>query len=649
MSTANQILTFQAEANELLNLMVHSLYTDKDIFLRELVSNASDALDHLHFESLKHPELLEGNNILEIVIEVDPKSRTLTISDTGIGMSREELIRNIGTIAKSGTREIRETFRQVGSEAEQSELIGQFGVGFYSAFMVADKVTLITRRADETKATEWESVGDGTYTVRESAKPSRGTRICLSLKPVDKENGIGDYTDRWCVSAIVKKHSDFIQYPILIKEIGVEKPVVNQSRKDDVIDVVPETEAKPINSMKPIWDRPYAEVKSEEYAEFYKHVAHDWSDPLKTIHFKAEGTFEYKALLFIPKTAPYDLYHLAPNVGLHLFARRVMIMEKCEDLLPKYLRFVRGIVDAADLPLNISRQRLQEDRHITLIQRRLTRKLLDTFQQMFENEPEAYLSLWREFGRAIKEGVGTDYDNRDKLLPLLLFHSSFNPEKLTSLRDYVARMKPEQEHILYLTGESRHIVEHAPHLEAARENGYEVLYLIEAVDELLLQYLTEFDGKKLKSLGKGAISLLSGAEKEKAQKGWEQKQEEYRGLMDFLQKELSEHIKQVRLSERLTSSPTCLVVEEHDYSPMLERALHRGKEAGPKQKRVLELNPHHPLISRLRERHQENEANPILKSASGVLLGLALLVEGSQLPDPVQFNRAASEVLTRAI
>lgn len=649
MSAATQTLAFQAETTELLNLMVHSLYTDKDIFLRELISNASDALDRLRFESLTKPELLEGNDKFEILLELDRKARTLTISDTGIGMSREELIRNIGTIAKSGTREIREKLRRAGPSAEQADLIGQFGVGFYSAFMIADKVTLLTRRAGESTATEWESTGDGTYTVRNAVKSDRGTSICLSVKQPDAENGIEDYTDRWRLSSIVKKHSDFINYPILVKEQpdSKDKPASDKPVENGVIDVTPEE--KPVNSMKPIWDRLASEVKPEEYAEFYKHVAHDWSDPFKTIHFKAEGTFEYKTLLFIPKKAPYDLYYVAPNVGLRLFARRVMIMEKCQDLLPRYLRFVRGVVDAADLPLNISRQRLQEDRHITLIQKRLTRKILDTLQEMFEKEPDEYLSFWSEFGRAVKEGVGADHDHKDKIISLLLFQSSADPEKLTTLKDYVSRMKPGQEQILYLTGESRNIVEHSPHLEAAKAKGYEVLYLVDRVDELLLQYLTEFEGKKLKSLGKGTISLATEEEKQEAQKNLEQKQGEYKGLMEFLQKELSDYVKQVRLSERLTNSPTCLVVEEHDYSPMLDRALQRGKGAGPRQRRVLELNPGHSLVSRLRERHQENQEDPILKNAAGLLFGLALLAEGSELPDPVQFNQAASEVLARAV
>ncbi len=649
MTAIPQTLAFEAGTKELLNLVIHSLYTDKDIFLRELISNASDALDRLRFESLTNPELLENDDKFEIRLELDRRARTLTVSDSGIGMSQEEVILNIGTIAKSGTRELREKLRQSGSLAEWSELIGQFGVGFYSVFMVADKVTIRTRQASGNTATEWQSRGDGTYVVQAAVKPSRGTSVCLFLKKPDAENGIEDYTDRSRLAAIVTKHSDFIPYPIFINESpeDTEKPSRNKATNEAVIDVTPEE--KPINSMKPIWERAVAEVKSEEYAEFYKHIAHEWSEPLKTIQFKAEGAFEYKALLFIPKKAPYDLYYLAPDVGLRLFARRVMIIEKCQYLLPRYLRFVRGIVDVTDLPLNISRQRLQEDCHIILIQKRLTRKILDTLLEMREKARDEYISFWREFGPAIKEGVGTDYDSREKILSLLLFESSADPKELTTLRDYVARMTPGQEHILYLTGESRSLVEHSPHMEAARARGFEVLYLVDRVDELLLQYLTEFEGRKLKSLGKGVISLGTEEEKQELQKNLQQKQEEYKGLMEFLQNELSEHVKQVRLSARLTHSPACLVVEEHDYSPMLERALRQGKRSGPRQRRVFELNPGHPFVSRLRGHHRENQADPILKNAAWLLFGLALLAEGSELPDPVRFNHAAFEMLSCAI
>jgi molecular chaperone HtpG len=640
MAAANETLTFQAETKELLRLMIHSLYTDKDIFLRELISNASDALDRLRFESLTSHDILQGDDRFEIRVEADRNARTLTVSDTGIGMTREEVVANIGTIARSGTGELRDKLKATGSAAEVAELIGQFGVGFYSAFMVADKVRLITRRAGTNVATEWQSEGLGTYTVGETHKPERGTTIILYLKPADPENGLEDYTDDWRLSSIIRKHSDFISYPIIVKKEHEEGEGDNKKTviKDEVI-----------NSMKPIWKRSHSEVTPEEYNEFYKHLSHDWVDPLKTIHFRAEGTFEYEALLYIPAKAPWDLFYAGAETGLRLFARRVMIMEKCEDLIPGYLRFIRGMVDASDLPLNISRQRLQQDRQFTQIRKRLTHKILDTFKDMYEKEPDVYLTFWKEFGRAVKEGVASDFDNRDRIIPLLLFQSSNDPEKLTSLKDYVSRMKPEQEQIFYLTGENRAVIENSPHLEAVRAKDYEVLFMVDAVDELMLQHLNEFEGKKLKSVGKGTIEFGSEKEKEEAHKQLDEKKAEFTPLIDFLQKELDKHVKAVRLSSRLTTSPACLVVEDHDYSPMLERALQMGKDGAPKQRRVMELNPNHPLITRMRQRQTSTPDDPILHNAAELLLGLSLLAEGSELPDPVRFSRAASEVLDKVI
>ncbi|PWU00390.1 MAG: molecular chaperone HtpG [Terriglobia bacterium] len=630
MATTEQILEFQTETKELLHLVIHSLYTRKDIFLRELISNASDALDRLRYESLTRHELLEGNDKFEIRLDVNHASRTLTISDTGIGMSREEVIAHIGTIAKSGTAELRRKLQESGSASDITELIGQFGVGFYSAFMVADRVKLVTRRAGETAATEWESAGAGTYSIKETDKAERGTAITLYLKKPDPESGIEDYTEYWRLADIVKQHSDFVGYPVL-------------ARKDD------STEPAPLNSMKPIWKRPPAEVSKEEYDEFYKHVSHDWTEPLKTIHFRAEGTFEYDALLYAPSKAPFDLYYAESESGLRLFAKRVMIMDKCEDLLPHYLRFMRGVVDAADLPLNVSRQRLQQDHHIGLMRKRLTRKIIDTFQEMFDKDREQYLKLWSEFGRAIKEGAGSDFENREKILSLLLFQSSHDASKLTTLKEYKERMKPEQDQVYYLTGESRKVIENSPHLEVFRDKGYEVLYLTDTVDEFVLQHLTEFEGKKLKSAGKGSIQLGTEQEKEAEEKELKERQEEFKPLIEFLEKELSEHVKQVRLSSRLTASPACLVVEDHDLSPMLERAMRQLHEAGPKQKRVLELNPRHRLITRMQQRHATDPADGLLHDAADLVFGLALLAEGSELPDPARFSHAATEVLGKVV
>lgn len=642
MAAATQVMTFQAETKELLGLMIHSLYTRKEIFLRELISNASDALDRLRFESLTSPDLLEGNDKFEIRLDVDLVQRTLTISDSGIGMSREEVIANIGTIAKSGTSELRRSLNDAASAAKVAESIGQFGVGFYSAFMVADRVKLLTRRAGQSVATEWESDGAGTYEIRESQKPERGTSITLYLKKADAEAGIEDYTDYWQLSSIVKMHSDFISYPIIAKRERTEKRENDSATEPQIV-----VEDSILNSMKPIWKRSPAEVTADEYNEFYRHVAHDWTEPLKTIHFKAEGTFEYEALLYVPSKAPHDLFYASSEMGLRLFAKRVMIEEKCADLLPRYLRFMRGIVDAADLPLNISRQRLQQDRHISLIRKRLTRKVIDTLREMSSKQPEEYLKVWHEFGRAIKEGVASDFDNREDLQLLLLYQSSQDAEKLTTLKDYVARMKADQEQILYLTGESRSMIENSPHLEAVKDKDYEVLYMVDPVDELVLQHLTEFGGKKLKSVGKGVINLGSDEEKQANEKALQDKQEEYKPLLEYLQKELDAHVKQVRLTSRLTTSPVCLVVEEHDYSPMLERVLRTGN--GPKQRRVFELNPKHSLIARIHERYTADPQDAVLRNAAEVLFGMALLAEGSELPDAVTFNRAATDLLAKVV
>jgi molecular chaperone HtpG len=498
--------------------------------------------------------------------------------------------------------------------------------------MVADRVTVRTRRAGTTGGIEWESDGGGSYSIRDYEKTQRGTSITLHLKPADPENGMPDFADRWRISSIVKKHSDYITYPILLKpetKPGEEK-----------------TQEAPLNSMKPLWKRPASEVKPEEYAEFYRHISNDMSEPLRTIHFRAEGTFEYEALLYVPSTAPLDLYYVGAERGLRLFSKRVMIMERCEDLIPPYLRFIQGVVDASDLPLNISRQRLQQDHHITRIRKRITTKVLDLLTELFENDRETYLKLWAEFGRAIKEGA-SDWENKDRIVPLLLYASSNDPEKLTSFKEYVSRMKPEQEQIFYLTGESRGVIENSPHLEAVRQKGYEVLYMSEPVDELVLQYLNEFESKKLKSVGKGAIELGTEDEKKEAQKELEGKQEEFKPLTEFLQKTLGESIKEVRLSARLTTSPACLVVGEHEFSPMLERALR--SQGAPKTKRVLEINPNHALIQRMRERLSGNAEDAFLPDAAEVLLGLSQLAEGSELSDPVKFNRSASEVLSKAI
>jgi molecular chaperone HtpG len=634
---------FQAETTQLLHLMIHSLYTQREIFLRELISNASDALDRLRFEALTNPELVPSDQKYEIRIKPELTARTLTISDTGIGMSRQELIDHIGTIARSGTQELRRRMKESQSAQAVAELIGQFGVGFYSAFMVADKVTIVTRRAGETGATRWESAGDGTYTLAEAEKAGCGTEIILHLKPPDAENGIEDYTDRWKLSMIVHKYSDFIAYPIIYEGPAQEPGETEDPAKEIKI------ETKTLNSVKPLWTRSRSDVSEADYNDFYKHLSNDWTEPLKVLPLKAEGTFEYEALLFIPSQAPYDLFYHAGEAGLRLYARRVMVMEKCEDLLPRYLRFIKGVVDSSDLPLNISRQRLQQDRHITQIRKWLTRKVLDALTEMKEKETEKYLKFWGQFGRALKEGVASDYENKEKLLPLLLFESSHDPKELTTLKSYVERMKPEQNDILYLTGESRKVIENSPHLEAARQKDYEVLYLSDPVDELFVQHLYEFEKKHLKSVTKGKVHLGTEEEKKQLEEQLKKKEEEYANFLQACQKKLDEHVKQIRLSTRLVGSPACLVTEEHEYSPHLERLLQKGKGGGPKQRRIMELNSDHPIIARLHERFQSNAEDPAVGDGIELLFSLALLAEGSEIADPVRLNQLTLELLQKAL
>jgi molecular chaperone HtpG len=649
MTAKMEELAFQAETKQLLDLMIHSLYTNREIFLRELISNASDALDRLRFEALTNPALLGDDSNFEIRLEPDEQARTLTISDNGIGMSRDEVIANIGTIARSGTRELRDRIKKGDSPQILAEFIGQFGVGFYSAFMAADKVTLVTKRAGEETATRWESTGNGHYQIIEDSRPVRGTSITLQLKPVDSEAGIENYADYWVLSRIVRRYSDFVSYPIICEaqREEIEHDDSGRPRKDGATTIV--VEDKILNSMKPLWTRQPSEITPEEYTDFYRHISHDWSEPFKVLTLRAEGTVDYQALLFIPSKAPDDLFYHAAECGLRLYAKRVMIMEKCEELLPRYLRFIKGVVDSADLPLNISRQMLQQDRHITQIRKWITKKVLDALQSTKEQEADQYLKYWEQFGRALKEGVSSDYDNKDRLVSLLLFQSSQDAEKLTPLKDYVSRMKPEQNEIYYLTGETRSVVENSPHIEAFKEKGYEVLYLTDPVDELLVQSLNEFEGKRLKSVGKGTIVLGNEEEKRQAEESLKEIEQEASGLLAYIEKHLQQQVKQVRVSSRLVSSPVCLVGTEIDYSPHMERLLQKGRGGGAKQRRIMEINPKHEIFVKMLARYEKNAEDEMLGEYAELLLGYGLLAEGSEIEDPVRFNKLIADLMVRTL
>jgi molecular chaperone HtpG len=648
MSTATDTREFQTEARQLLDLMIHSVYSNKDIFLRELISNASDALDKRRFEAVKDPALLEGSPELHIRLEPNAAERTLTIHDNGIGMSRDEVIAHIGTIAKSGTREYLQRMK-ANQEAVSAELIGQFGVGFYSSFMVADRVTLVTRRAGEDTATRWESEGAGTYTLADAERDEPGTSVTLHLKPADEEDALRDYTDEWTIREIVKKYSDFVAYPI---RMNIERTEIERNEDGTPKEGAEErtvVECETLNSMKAIWLRDKDEVGEDELNEFYKHISHDWNEPLEVIRAKIEGTLEYRLLLFIPSKAPWDLFQRDGRFGLNLYVKRVFIMDDCRDLVPEYLRFVRGVVDSEDLSLNVSREILQQDRQVRKMSNGIVNKILGALKDLKERDTEKYRTFWSEFGRVLKEGLFGDSENREALLDLVLASSTHDAEALTSLRAYVDRMKPGQEAIYYITAETRDAAENSPHIEAFRDRGYEVLLLTDPVDDVWLSTVHAFDGKPFKSIAKGEVDL--GSEEEKKEKEEKRKEQSatYGSLLERLQKDLDEHVKEVRLSERLTTSAACLVGEAHDLSPQLEKLMQASGQAMPRQKRILEINPNHAILAKLREVFDRDADAPALKDYAELLYGQALLAEGGELPNPGRFSRLVAEVMVKAL
>jgi molecular chaperone HtpG len=665
---------FQAEVRQLLDLMVHSLYSNKEIFLRELISNASDALDKLRFARLTSPGLAEAGE-LAVRIEVDKAARTLTVTDNGIGMTRDEVIRNIGTIAKSGTKEFLSAMKaaQAANASGESgpvapELIGQFGVGFYSVFMVADKVTLETRKAGEESSTAWQSEGDGTYTIDEGSRAQAGTTITLQLKPVDEEHGLRDFTDEAVIRDIVKKYSDFVAYPVRMK-------VWRKAGKGEGSTETQVFEDATLNSQKAIWDRPQSEVSETEYHEFYRHLAHDWHPPLRTIPVKMEGTLEAYALLYLPAQAPFDLYSPEMKRGLQLYVKRVFVMDECRDLMPAYLRFVKGVVDAHDLPLNVSREILQKDRKLQIIRKQLVKKVLAALDEMKRDKREDYLTLWGEVGPVLKEGLlNAEPGDKDKLMELVLAASTFKggdtkpegkPEEtkdesgtndgnppvagLTSLADYVGRMKEGQDAIYFLTGTSKEALARSPLLEAFTAKGYEVLLFSDPVDELWLERAPRFQDKPLKSIGKGEVKLGSDEEQKKEEAAREAKEQEYRDFLTCFRVLLSDEIKEVRLSTRLTESPVCLVTDEADMTPQMQKLMEQlGHKAG-KIKRILEVNADHPLLTKLRQVFAADAKDPRLALYAQLLLGQAHLAESGQVPDPTSFSKVLAEVMTRGL
>jgi molecular chaperone HtpG len=623
-------LAFQAEVKQLLQLMIHSLYSNKEIVLRELISNASDAADKLRFEGLSNGALYENDSELNIRISFDKAARTITISDNGIGMSRDEVINNIGTIAKSGTKEFFQNL--TGDQAKDANLIGQFGVGFYSAFILADKVTLITRRAGEKEAVQWQSTGEGDFTIETVEKSGRGTDVILHLR-----EGEDEYLNDWKLKSIIRKYSDHITLPILMK-----KSEWKEGENGAGGEMVPTDDDESVNKASALWARSKIDITEEEYQEFYKHVSHDFENPLAYSHSRVEGKQEYISLLYIPSKAPFDLYDRERRQGIKLYVKRVFIMEDAEKLMPQYLRFVRGVIDSADLPLNVSREILQDSRDVEAIKNGSVKKVLGLLEDLAENKPEQYATFWDAFGRVMKEGPGEDWTNKDKIAGLLRFASTHadNETQNVSLKDYIGRMKPEQEVIYYITADSFAAAQHSPHLEIFRKKGIEVLLMSDKVDEWLLGGLTEFEGKKLQSIAKGDLDLgkLQDESEKEAQKKVE---EDAKSLVERIKSTLGESVKEVRVTHRLTDSPACLVAGEHDVSGNLARILKAAGQQAPDTKPVLEINPGHRLIERLKTELDDAK----FADYAHVVFDQALLAEGGQLDDPASFVRRMNSLI----
>jgi len=634
---------FRTEARQLLDLMIHSVYSNKDIFLRELISNSSDALDKRRFEAVRQPELLPEGTELAIRIDTDPAARTLSVSDNGIGMTRDEVRDLIGTIAKSGTQEFLKALREAKDAAASTALIGQFGVGFYSTFMAADRVVMVTRRAGEETATRWESAGDGWYTLEDAERDAPGTTVTLHLKPADEEDGLKDFTKEWEIRQLVRQYSDFVAYPVRMEVERTERDGEGEGAERTVRTL------ETLNSMKAIWLRGREEVPEEEYHEFYRHISHDWNDPLLRIQAKIEGTLEYRLLLYIPSKAPWDLAyrHMDKARGVHLYVKRVFIMDDCSDLLPEYLRFVRGVVDSEDLPLNISREILQQNRQIQRMNRGVTAKVLGALKDLAEKDPEKYAAFWAEFGRVLKEGLFQDAENRGALLDLARLRSTAGDAE-TSLADYVSRMQPGQTEIYYLTGDNLETLRRSPHLEGFAAKGWEVLLLSDPVDEVWTGAVEKYGDFAFVSAARGTAAAGTEEERKQEEEARSEREKEDAPLLARMKEALGDRVKDVRLSSRLTESAACLVSDEGDLSPQLERILKAMGQEAPAVKRILELNPDHPVMVALRRRHAEDPDAPVVAEYAELLHGQAVLAEGGQLPDPAAFARRVADLMARA-
>ena len=642
---------FQAETRQLLDLMIHSIYTNREIFLRELISNASDAIDKLHFESLTNTDITGGDTSYEIFLVPDKESKTLSISDNGIGMNREELIENIGTIAKSGTKAFLETLKKAkesGEDVTDKDMIGQFGVGFYSAFMVADKVTILTKKAGEDKAYRWESAADGSYTIEEAEKDKRGTTITICLKKEFTEGG-EDFTDTYKIESLVKKYSDYVRYPIKMNITTEETPRDKDGKEIEGAEKVKKTELRTLNSMQPLWTKNKSDIKKEEYDEFFKHQFHEWEAPMEVFHTKAEGTVEYTALLEIPAHAPFNLYQQDYEPGVQLYSRHVFIMDKCKDLLPDYLRFMKGLVDSPDLSLNISRELLQQSRELKAIGRALEKNILKSLARKLKNSREDYEKFWNEYGKSLKIGVYNSMysggDTVDKLKDLLLFMSS-KDGKLTTLKEYVERMPESQKKIFYATAKDKETIENLPQMETLRDKGIEVLYLLDPVDEFAIETLRNYDEKPFHSISRGDLGL-DDAESQEVKKETEEIGKENGDLMKDIKEVLGDKVADVKVSSRLKTSAVCLVADEAGPSLSMEQTFSEMKNPLFKAQRILEINPHHELFARLQELHKAGKETLEFKDYCDLLYTQALLIEGILPENPVDFANKVAKLMTK--
>ncbi|MDH5394326.1 MAG: molecular chaperone HtpG [Gammaproteobacteria bacterium] len=625
-----ETMEFQAEVQQLLKLMIHSMYSNKEIFVRELVSNASDACDKLRFEALAKDELYEGDGDLKIRVAFDKEANTVTISDNGIGMDRDELIANIGTIANSGTKKFMEALST--EQVKDAEMIGQFGVGFYSSFIVADRITVETRRAGASKEEgyRWESDGEGAYSIENIEKESRGTDIILHLRDEDKE-----FADGFRLRNIIRKYSDHISLPIVMLK---EAAAVEEGEEKEI----PEDET--VNSASALWARAKSEITEDEYKEFYKHISHDFEEPLKWMHNRVEGSQVYTSLLYIPKKAPFDLWDREQRKGIKLYVKRVFIMDDSEHLMPNYLRFVRGVIDSDDLPLNVSREILQQNKVIDKIRGASIKKVLGMLEKMAKNDAEEYAGFWRTFGQVLKEGVIEDFTNKDKIATLLRFSSTETgtEEQNVSLADYIGRMKEGQDKIYYIVAESHAAAKNSPHLELLKSKGLEVLLLSDRVDEWLVSHLTEFDGKQMVSVTRGDLDLGE-TDTEEEKKALEKAQGEFKDVVEKMKEVLGADIKDVRMSSRLTDSPSCLIVDDQDMTAQMQQILQAAGQAVPASQPILELNPDHVLVNQLKDKLETEE----FAEWAHVLFDQAALTGGSEVKDMAAYVKRVNKLLVK--